>query len=422
MVLNLDELKIKDPKLAILLRNELDRQKNTINLIASENYTSLAVLEATASVLTNKYAEGYPDSRYYKGNKYIDEIEKLAINRAKNLFGAEHANVQALSGSPANMASYMSLLNLGDKVLAMDLAHGGHLTHGSKVSFSGKWYDFIHYGVSKETETLDMAEIREIALREKPKLIICGASAYPRKIDFKTFKEISDEVRAYLMVDMAHIAGLVASEEHISPVPYADITTSTTQKTLRGPRSGLILCKEKFAKKVDFSVFPGISGGPHEHIIAAKAVAFKEAMQKEFRDYQRQVVKNAKVLAKSLKEKGFRLVSGGTDNHLMLVDLTSKGITGGEASAALEKANIIVNRNMIPFDKRSPLDPSGIRIGTPALTTRGFKEEEMEIVADSIASILKNKSDISKIHEIRKNMHKLCEEFPIYTNLDYGEE
>lgn len=419
MVVNLDYLKRQDPKLAILLDKELNKQRNTINLIASENYTSLAVLEATASILTNKYAEGYPNARYYEGNQYVDEIEQLTINRAKKLFSSEHANVQALSGSPANMAAYMALLNLGDKVMAMDLAQGGHLTHGSKVSFSGKWYNFVHYGVSKETETLDMDYIRSLAIKEKPKLIVCGASAYPRKIDFKAFREIADEVGAYLMADIAHIAGLIAAGEHINSVPYTDITTSTTQKTLRGPRSGLILCMEKYAKQVDLAVFPGISGGPHEHIIAAKAAAFKEAMQPEFKTYQRQVIKNARVLAENLKDRDFRIVSGGTDNHLMLVDLTNKKLTGKSASEALAQANIIVNMNMIPFDKRTPKDPSGIRLGTPALTTRGFKDEEMEIIGEAIDTVISNLNNASKIKKVKENMLELCEKYPIYSELNY---
>ncbi|UCD03718.1 MAG: serine hydroxymethyltransferase [Candidatus Woesearchaeota archaeon] len=419
MVVNIDNLKRQDPKLAILLGKELEKQKNTVNLIASENYTSLPVLEATASVLTNKYSEGYPRARYYEGNEYIDEIEQLAIDRAKKLFGADHANVQALSGSPANMAVYMALLNLGDKTMAMNLDQGGHLTHGSKVSFSGKWYNFVHYSLSKETEMLDMDEIRKLAIKEKPKLIVCGASAYPRKIDFKAFRDIANEVGAYLVADIAHIAGLIAAEEHINSVPYADITTSTTQKTLRGPRSGLILCKEEYAKKVDSAVFPGISGGPHEHIIAAKAVAFKEAMQPEFKDYQRQVVENAKVLAQNLKDKGFRLISGGTDTHLVLVDLTNKGITGKQASEALIRANIIVNMNMIPFDKRTPRDPSGIRLGTPALTTRGFKDEEIAAVAEGIDIVLSNMNNNKKIEKVKEDIIDLCKKFPIYPELNY---
>lgn len=419
MGVNIDFLKEEDPQLAKLLGEELKRQRNTINLIASENYTSIPVLEATASVLTNKYAEGYPEKRYYEGNKYIDFIEQLAIDRAKELFGAEHANVQPLSGSPANMASYMTLLELGDKVMAMDLSHGGHLTHGSPVSFSGKWYNFVHYGVSKETGKLDMEKIREMALKEKPKLIVCGASAYPREINFKEFRDIADEVGAYLMADVAHIAGLIATNAHPDPVPYTDITTSTTQKTLRGPRSGFILSKEEHADDLDLSVFPGIHGGPHEHVIAAKAVAFREAMAPEFEDYQKKVVNNAQVLAQSLKDRGFDLVSGGTDTHLMLVDLSNKGITGKEASKSLARANIITNMNMVPFDERSPKNPSGMRLGTPALTTRGFGEEEMEKVAEGIDTIVSNPKDNSKIKKVKKDMVKLCKEFPLYSNLKY---
>lgn len=376
-------LKKQDEEIYEQIKNEEQRQKHNIELIASENFVSEAVLEAVGSILTNKYAEGYPNARYYGGCEYIDQIEELARNRAKELFGAEHANVQPHSGSQANMAVYMTVLQPGDTVLGMDLSNGGHLTHGSKVNFSGKLYNFIAYGV-KEDGYIDYEDVERKAMEYKPKLILAGASAYPRKIDFKKFREIADKIGAYFMVDMAHIAGLVCAGEHESPVPYADFVTSTTHKTLRGPRSGLILCKEQYAKALDKTIFPGIQGGPLEHVIAGKAVCFKEAMQPEFKQYAHQVVLNARKLAEELVKRDFNLVSGGTDNHLMLIDLRSKGLTGKEATLLLDEVNITVNKNAVPNDPEKPMVTSGIRIGTPAVTTRGIKEEDMVKLAEAI--------------------------------------
>ena len=376
-------LKKQDEEIFEQIKKEEERQKHNIELIASENFVSEAVLEAVGSILTNKYAEGYPNARYYGGCEYIDQIEELARNRAKELFGAEHANVQPHSGSQANMAVYMTVLQPGDTVLGMDLSNGGHLTHGSKVNFSGKLYNFIAYGV-KEDGYIDYEDVEKKAIEYKPKLILAGASAYPRKIDFKKFREIADEIGAYFMVDMAHIAGLVCAGEHESPVPYADFVTSTTHKTLRGPRSGLILCKEQYAKALDKTIFPGIQGGPLEHVIAGKAVCFKEAMQPEFKQYAHQVVLNARKLAEELVKRDFNLVSGGTDNHLMLIDLRSKGLTGKEATLLLDEVNITVNKNAVPNDPEKPMVTSGIRIGTPAVTTRGLKEEDMVKLAEAI--------------------------------------
>lgn len=376
-------LKKQDEEIYEQIKNEEQRQKHNIELIASENFVSEAVLEAVGSILTNKYAEGYPNARYYGGCEYIDQIEELARNRAKELFGAEHANVQPHSGSQANMAVYMMVLQPGDTVLGMDLSNGGHLTHGSKVNFSGKLYNFIAYGV-KEDGYIDYEDVERKAMEYKPKLILAGASAYPRKIDFKKFREIADKIGAYFMVDMAHIAGLVCAGEHESPVPYADFVTSTTHKTLRGPRSGLILCKEQYAKALDKTIFPGIQGGPLEHVIAGKAVCFKEAMQPEFKQYAHQVVLNARKLAEELVKRDFNLVSGGTDNHLMLIDLRSKGLTGKEATLLLDEVNITVNKNAVPNDPEKPMVTSGIRIGTPAVTTRGLKEEDMVKLAEAI--------------------------------------
>ena len=376
-------LKKQDEEIFEQIKKEEERQKHNIELIASENFVSEAVLEAVGSILTNKYAEGYPNARYYGGCEYIDQIEELARNRAKELFGAEHANVQPHSGSQANMAVYMTVLQPGDTVLGMDLSNGGHLTHGSKVNFSGKLYNFIAYGV-KEDGYIDYEDVERKAMEYKPKLILAGASAYPRKIDFKKFREIADEIGAYFMVDMAHIAGLVCAGEHESPVPYADFVTSTTHKTLRGPRSGLILCKEQYAKALDKTIFPGIQGGPLEHVIAGKAVCFKEAMQPEFKQYAHQVVLNARKLAAELVRRDFNLVSGGTDNHLMLIDLRSKGLTGKEATLLLDEVNITVNKNAVPNDPEKPMVTSGIRIGTPAVTTRGLKEEDMVKLAEAI--------------------------------------
>ena len=376
-------LKKQDEEIYEQIKKEEERQKHNIELIASENFVSEAVLEAVGSILTNKYAEGYPNARYYGGCEYIDQIEELARNRAKELFGAEHANVQPHSGSQANMAVYMTVLQPGDTVLGMDLSNGGHLTHGSKVNFSGKLYNFIAYGV-KEDGYIDYEDVERKAMEYKPKLILAGASAYPRKIDFKKFREIADKIGAYFMVDMAHIAGLVCAGEHESPVPYADFVTSTTHKTLRGPRSGLILCKEQYAKALDKTIFPGIQGGPLEHVIAGKAVCFKEAMQPEFKQYAHQVVLNARKLAEELVKRDFNLVSGGTDNHLMLIDLRSKGLTGKEATLLLDEVNITVNKNAVPNDPEKPIVTSGIRIGTPAVTTRGLKEEDMVKLAEAI--------------------------------------
>lgn len=376
-------LKKQDEEIYEQIKKEEERQKHNIELIASENFVSEAVLEAVGSILTNKYAEGYPNARYYGGCEHIDQIEELARSRAKELFGAEYANVQPHSGSQANMAVYMTVLQPGDTVLGMDLSNGGHLTHGSKVNFSGKLYNFIAYGV-KEDGYIDYEDVEKKAIEYKPKLILAGASAYPRKIDFKKFREIADKIGAYFMVDMAHIAGLVCAGEHESPVPYADFVTSTTHKTLRGPRSGLILCKEQYAKAIDKTIFPGIQGGPLEHVIAGKAVCFKEAMQPEFKQYAHQVVLNARKLAEELMKRGFNLVSGGTDNHLMLIDLRNKGLTGKEATLLLDEVNITVNKNAVPNDPEKPTVTSGIRIGTPAVTTRGLKEEDMVKLAEAI--------------------------------------
>ena len=390
-------------------------------MIASENYASRAVIEAHANVMTNKYAEGYPGERYYGGCEYVDIVENLAIERAKKLFNAEHVNVQPHSGSQANMAVYFSVLKPGNLIMGMDLAHGGHLSHGSKVSFSGSIFNAIFYGVSPDTERIDFDQVRSLAKEYKPKMIVAGASAYPRVIDFSKFKEIAEEVNAFFMADIAHIAGLIVADLHPSPVGIAEFVTSTTHKTLRGPRGGFIITKKEYAKKVDKAIFPGIQGGPLMHIIAAKAVAFKEAMSPKFKEYQKQVVLNAKVLAEELMRYGFRLVSGGTDNHLMLVDLTNKGITGKQAEEALSNAGIIVNKNSIPFDKRGPKITSGIRIGTPALTTRGLKEDEMRLIARFIKDVLENIDSDKVIEKVRSEVRELCKNFPIYTFLEKEE-
>ena len=403
-----------DPKIAWAIRGELQREEERLILIASENYASRAVLEAQGSILTNKYAEGYPGQRYYGGCQWVDEIERLAIERAKELFGAEHANVQPLSGSIANMAVYFSVLKPGDTIMAMDLAHGGHLSHGAKVNFSGRFYRVITYGVNRETELLDYQEIYELAKKYRPKLIVAGASSYSRIIDFSIFSEIARETGACLMADMAHIAGLVASGVHPNPVPHCDFVTSTTHKTLRGPRGGFILCKKKFAEDIDKTVFPGIQGGPFMHQIAAKAICFKEAMTEEFREYQKQVVKNAKRLAQALEDRGFRIVSGGTETHMFLVDLTNKGLTGKEAEEALERAGITVNKNLIPFDPRGPNVTSGIRIGTPAVTTRGMKEKEMDLIASLIAELIEGYPSEEVEKRVFKKVLELCEAFPLY--------
>jgi glycine hydroxymethyltransferase len=393
--MNFDLIKNYDELLYSAMTEEQRRQNMNIELIASENFVSNEVLQAMGSLLTNKYAEGYPGKRYYGGCEFVDKVENLARDRAKKIFGAEHANVQPHSGSNANFGVYFSMLNPGDKILGMDLSHGGHLTHGSPVNMSGKYFNIVFYGVNKETEKIDMNEVREIAKRERPKLIIAGASAYSRIIDFKAFKEVADEVGAYLMVDMAHIAGLVATGLHPNPVEYADFVTTTTHKTLRGPRGGMILCKSEYAKKLDKDIFPGIQGGPLMHIIAAKAVCFKEAMEDDFTVYQKQVLSNAKALSSALVERGFRIVSGGTDNHLMLVDVRNKDLTGKEAEKILDEIHITTNKNTIPFDPQSPFVTSGIRIGTPAVTTKGMKEAEMIELAEIIDLALSKETESS---------------------------
>jgi glycine hydroxymethyltransferase len=409
---SLNEIKKIDPQVAGEIEKEVMRQRNNIELIASENFVSNAVIEAMGTPLTNKYAEGYPGRRYYGGCEYVDVIEDIAIERAKKIFGAEHANVQPHSGAQANMAVFFSVLNPGDTILGMDLSHGGHLTHGSPVNMSGKYFNVVSYGVSKDDYRIDYEEVRKIALENKPKLIVAGASAYPRILDFKKFREIADEVGAYLLVDMAHIAGLVAAGLHPNPVPYAQFVTTTTHKTLRGPRGGMILCEEEFAKKINKAVFPGIQGGPLMHIIAAKAVGFKEVMTDEFKKYQEQIIKNASVLADALMEKGMDIVSGGTDNHLMLVDLRNKGITGKDAQNMLDEVHITVNKNGIPFDTESPFITSGIRLGTPAVTTRGMKEEDMREIAELINLTLTD-FDNSK-DNIKERVGALCKKYPLY--------
>lgn len=411
------ELKRTDPDIAEAICLEEEREKKKLNLIASENYASRAVMEAQGSVFTNKYAEGYPGDRYYGGCEFADRAEALAIERAKSLFGVEHVNVQPHSGSQANMAVYFSVMKPGETILGMNLAQGGHLTHGSPVNFSGICFRVISYGVDKETEIIDFSRLRELAREHKPKMIVAGASSYPRALDFRTFREIADEVGAYLLTDIAHIAGLVVAKIHPDPVPYAHFVTTTTHKTLRGPRGGMIMCAEEFGEKIDKMIFPGIQGGPLIQVIAAKAVAFKEAEDPQFKEYQKQTVKNARVLAKELRERGFRLVSGGTDTHLILVDLSGKGITGREAEVALDKAGITVNKNSIPFDKCSPAVTSGIRLGTPALTTRGMKEGEMRILAGMIDDILKNACDDRVGDRVRKEAEELCRSFPIYKEI-----
>ncbi len=407
-------LKSVDPEIWEVIQQEVDRQEYQLEMIASENMASPAIMEAEGSALMNKYAEGYPRARYYGGCEFVDRAEELAVERLKMLFGAEYANVQPHSGTQANMAVYFAILNPGDTILSMNLSHGGHLSHGAPVNFSGKLYKIVHYGVSKETETIDFEEVRALAHEHRPKLIVAGASAYPRTIDFEAFYQIAQEVGAFLMVDMAHIAGLVAAGIHPSPVPFADFVTSTTHKTMRGPRGGFILAKEKYAKVINKTVFPGIQGGPLMHVIAAKAVCFKEALEPEFKTYQQQVVKNAQVVARVFKERGFRLVSGGTDNHLVLVDLTSKNLTGAEAEKLLEEAGVTVNKNAIPFDPRPPRVTSGIRIGTPAITTRGLKEKEVEEVANYMCDVLENPDNEKLRKEIREKIREICKKFPFY--------
>lgn len=404
-----------DPEVAGAIRLETERQEYNLELIASENFVSEAVMEAQGSVMTNKYAEGYPGKRYYGGCSQVDIVENLAIERAKELFGADHVNVQPHSGSQANMAVYFSVLKPGDTVMGMDLSHGGHLTHGSPANFSGKLYNIVFYGVSKETETIDYNEVERLALEHRPKMIVVGASAYPRIIDFAAFRKIADKVGAMIMVDMAHIAGLVATGLHPSPVPHAEFVTTTTHKTLRGPRGGMILCRAEYAKALNSNIFPGIQGGPLMHVIAAKAVALKEALGPEFKTYQEQIVKNARTLAEALANQGLRLVSGGTDNHMMLVDLTNTGLTGKVAEEALDKAGITVNKNTIPFETRSPFVTSGIRIGTPAATTHGLKEKEMIEVAGFIAEVLRNTDNDSELARVKEKVHALMERFPMYS-------
>lgn len=410
----MDRLNLIDPEIKRVINNELHRQENEINLIASENYADKAILEAAGSVLTNKYAEGYPGKRYYGGCQFVDQAEILAIERCKKLFGAEHANVQPHAGSQANMAVYFSCLNAGDTIMGMGLSEGGHLTHGHPVNFSGKFYNVVPYGVNRETEELDYNEIELLAQKHKPKLIIAGASAYSRTIDFNKFAQIAKSVGAYLLTDIAHIAGLVAAKLHPSPIGHADFVSSTTHKTLRGPRGGLVMCKQEYAQQLDKAVMPGIQGGPFMHIIAAKAVAFNLALQQEFIEYQKQVLKNAKTMVDTFKELGYRIISGGTDNHLFLVDLRSKNITGKEAEQILEKVGIYLNRNTIPFDPEKPWVTSGIRIGTPAITTRGMKENEAKQIAILIDESLKNKDNEFKLKTIKDEVNKLCKEFPIY--------
>ncbi len=405
-----------DPAVAEAIRHETERQEYNLELIASENFVSEAVLEAQGSVLTNKYAEGYPGKRYYGGCHHVDVVEQLAIDRAKQLFGAEHVNVQPHAGSQANMAVYNAVCQPGDTILGMNLAHGGHLTHGSPVNFSGRFYKVVPYGVSQGTETIDYNEVERLAFEHKPKMIVVGASAYPRIIDFPAFRAIADKVGAVVMVDMAHIAGLVAAGLHPSPVPYAEFVTTTTHKTLRGPRGGMILCREEFAKTLNSQIFPGIQGGPLMHVIAAKAVAFKEALQPEFKVYQQQIVKNAKALSEALLGKGFKLPSGGTDNHLMLVNFTGTEITGKAAEEALDKAGITVNKNTVPFETRSPFVTSGIRIGTPACTSHGLKEPEMELVAGFIADALANIGNDAALAGIQKRVNDLMQKFPLYAH------
>ncbi|HEY6874111.1 MAG TPA: serine hydroxymethyltransferase [Geobacteraceae bacterium] len=405
-----------DPEVATAIRHETERQEYSLELIASENFVSEAVLEAQGSVLTNKYAEGYPGKRYYGGCHHVDVVENLAIERAKELFGADHVNVQPHSGSQANMAVYFSVLKPGDTILGMNLSHGGHLTHGSPVNFSGRFFNVVPYGVSQENQTIDYDEVERLALEHRPKMIVVGASAYPRIIDFAAFRTIADKVGAVVMVDMAHIAGLVAAGLHPSPVPHAEFVTTTTHKTLRGPRGGMILCREEFAKTLNSNIFPGIQGGPLMHVIAAKAVAFKEALAPEFKTYQAQIVKNAATLAEELTQRGFRLVSGGTDNHLMLVDFSGTEMTGKIAEAALDRAGITVNKNTVPFETRSPFITSGIRIGTPAATTHGLKEADMKEVAGLVAEVLANHDNEAKLAEINGRVSTLMKRFPLYAH------
>ncbi|HCI44616.1 MAG TPA: serine hydroxymethyltransferase [Candidatus Omnitrophica bacterium] len=410
-------LKETDPAIYKAIADELKREQNNLELIASENIVSEAVLEAQGCLMTNKYAEGYPAARWYGGCEFVDVAEQLAIERAKKLFGAEHVNVQPHSGSQANMAVYLAALEYDDTVLAMDLACGGHLTHGLKINFSGRSYNFVSYKVNPKTEMLDYDEIESLAKEHKPKMVVCGASAYSRAIDFKRFRQICDKVGALLFVDMAHIAGLVAAGLHPSPVPYAEFVTTTTHKTLRGPRGGMILCRDQFARRINSVVFPGIQGGPLMHVIAAKAVAFQEALSKDFKQYQRQIIKNAQAFAKEMGDLGYRIVAGGTDNHLFMVDLRPKSITGKEAATVLDKVSITVNKNLIPFDPQPPVVTSGIRIGTPAVTTRGMKEKQMQRIAGLIDQAIVYKDNEGKLAKVKAGVHELTDEFPIYKDL-----
>lgn len=412
--MNYEDIAKEDRAIFDIIKLEEQRQKEGIELIASENYVTPAVMQAMGSILTNKYSEGYPGKRYYGGNEIIDQAENLAISRAKELFGAEHVNVQPLSGSPANLGVYMALLNPGDKVLGFSLDQGGHLTHGHPLNFSGKLYTIIPYFAKKETEIIDMDEVERLAIEHKPKMILAGFSAYSRSLDWKRFREIADKVDAYLFADIAHIAGLIAGKQLENPIPYCDVVSTTTHKTLRGPRGAIIMCKEKFASAIDKAIFPGIQGGPHDHINAAKAIAFGEALKPEFQEYSKQVIKNAQALAKYLQEKGYRIISGGTDNHLMLIDLFgSKQITGKEGEKALEHVGISINKNMIPFDPRKPMDPSGIRLGTPAITTRGAKEQDMQTIAELLDEALMSKDDESKLAAVKEKVKQFSLKFPV---------
>jgi len=410
-----DHLQQQDPAVWEIIKNEEKRQNEEIELIASENYVSPAVLEAMATVLTNKYSEGYSGKRYYGGNYNIDEIENLAIERIKQLFDAEHVNVQPLSGSPANAAVYMAFLNPGDKVLGLKLDHGGHLSHGHSVNFSGRLYNFVQYGVDLETGIINMDEVREIALREKPKMIVAGFSAYSREIDWQKFKDIADEIGAYTFADIAHIAGLIAGKQLKNPVPIFDVVSTTTHKTLRGPRGAIIMCKEKFAKQVNSAVFPGMQGGPHDHITAAKAIAFGEALKPEFIEYSKQIIANAQAMAAEFINRGYKIISGGTDNHLMVIDLNNKGVVGKEAEKILEKIGVSVSRSTIPNDPNPPMNPSGVRIGTPAITTRGMKEGEMKLIVEYIDEAFINKDNEEKLQELKLGVKALCEKFPTPT-------
>ena len=416
-----ENLKFSDPEVFEAIQKEIERERKNIVLIASENYASPSVLEVQGSVFTNKYAEGYPGKRYYGGCEYADIVESLAIERAKKLFGAEHVNVQPHSGTQANMAVYFSVLKPGDAILSMSLSHGGHLSHGASVNFSGIFFKISTYGVNRYTGCIDYDEVRRLALENKPRMIVVGASAYSRIIDFRIFSEIAKEVGAYLMADMAHIAGLIAAGLHPSPIAHADFVTTTTHKTLRGPRGGMIMCKAEYAKAVNKMIFPGIQGGPLVHVIAAKAVALKEALSQEFKDYQGRVIKNAKRLAEVLINRGFKIISGGTDNHLMLVDLTSKDVTGKDAEEALDMVNITVNKNVIPYDERPPAITSGIRLGTPCVTARGMGESEMAEIADIISSVIQNKKDAETIAALSKRVKILCDSFPLYSEYQKAE-